>query len=395
MILAVWALAAVAGAVVPTPPNSAELTATGFDHFYNLEYPQAIADFARLTQLEPQNPSAWNHLSQAYLYQEMERVGALASELYGPGDPILKIRLLPLDPAAAQRFQSANQRALALAQAETQAHPSDAAAAYALAVAWGLRGTFDFVLRKAYWNALTDAGKARRAALRAVALRPDWREPLLILGVDDYIVGSLPWMVRWLAHLGGFSGNKRRGIARIHDVASNPGSARTEAQILMVVVDRREGWNRQAIPWLAALEQAYPRNVLFAVELGDAAEAAGQHAAATAAFRSVLARAAARAPGFQQAPLSRVWYQLGNIDRLFSRFPEALTDYRQAESALQAEPRYRQAAALAAGQVEDQLGRRPAALADYRRCIAINPDGPAAHLAERYLDHPFHPRKES
>lgn len=383
-------IAAMATTAAAMPPAAArQLVASGFDHFYNLEYAAAIANFQRLTQIERGNAAAWNHLAQGYLYQEMYRVGALASELYGQDNPILKVKLLPTDPAATSRFLDANRRAVALAGAARKTRPRDADAAYSLAVAWGLRGTFDFVLRKAYWSALRDASKARRAALRATALRPGWREPELVIGVDDYIVGSLPWMVRMLAHLGGFSGDKAGGIARIRDVASHDGGASTEGKILMAIVERREGWNARAIPWLAQLEQRYPRNVLFAVEVGDAAEAAGQHQAAIAEFRAILARAAEHAPGYERAPLDRVWYELGNIDRLYSRFGAAIADYRQSESAPRAEARFRQAAALAAGQLEDQLGHRSAALLDYRRCIAVDPGGPAARTAQRYLDHPY------
>lgn len=392
LALMIAAGAITAAAMPPATAAARQLVASGFDHFYNLEYAAAIADFQRLTQLEPDNAAAWNHLAQAYLYQEMYRVGALASELYGQDNPILKIKLLPTDPAATSRFLDANQRALALAGAARQTRPRDADAAYDLAVAWGLRGTFDFVLHKAYWSALRDAGKARRAALRALALRPGWREPELVIGVDDYIVGSLPWMVRMLAHLGGFSGDKAGGIARIRDVASHEGGASTEGKILMAIVERREGLNAQAIPWLATLEQRYPRNVLFAVEVGDAAEAAGQHQAAVSEFRSVLARAAEHAPGYERAPLDRIWYELGNIERLYSRYDAAIGDYRRSEIAPRAEARFRQAAALAAGQLEDQMGHRSAALLDYRRCIAVDPGGPAARAAQRYLDHPYNGR---
>lgn len=366
------------------------LVSIGFDHFYNLEYPAAISTFQKEARLTPSDPAAWDHLAQGELYQEMYRVGALASQLFGHGNPFLKTTLLPTDPEVVRRFLEANQKALALADAQLATQPDNAELCYDRAVAWGLRGTFDFVLRKAYWAALGDATKARHDATRAVALRPGWHDPELILGVNNYIVGSLPWAVRLLAHLSGFSGSKQAGIAEIRDVAVHSGGASTEAKVLLVVVDRREGWNQLAVPWLAELRREYPRNVLFAVELAEANEAAGAHEQAIAAYRDVIERARAGAPGYERAPLDKVWYDLGTIDRLFSRYPQALADYQQVEQAPRAEWRYRQAAALGAGQMEDLLSQRAAARTSYQRCIAINPDGAAAHAARSYLNRPYH-----
>lgn len=382
-----------AAAACAATDTAARLVSIGYDHFFNLEYAAARNCFALLTRQQPNAAAAWNHLAQDDLYAEMYRVGALASELYGHGNPFLQAKLLPLDPAATRRFEAEDGRAISLATAAAKTPDRPAAIAagdwYDLAVAWGLRGNYDFVLRKAYMSALSDATQARRAAQRAAQLRPGWLEPQLILGVDDYVAGSLPWEVRWLADLGGYGGNKQRGIARIRRVAESQTAARSDAAVLMVVIARREGWNDRSIPWLERLGRTYPRNVLFAVELGEAQEAAGRHADALATYESVVARARAGAPGFARAPLDKVHYDLGNIERLLSRWDAALRDYRAAAAAPGAARQYRQAALLAAGQVEDARGQRAAALDCYRRCIVLNPQGPAARAARGYLDHAY------
>lgn len=49
------------------------LVASGFDHFYNLEYQEAIADFEKAIAQDPSNPDYHNHLAQSLLFQEMFR----------------------------------------------------------------------------------------------------------------------------------------------------------------------------------------------------------------------------------------------------------------------------------------------------------------------------------
>lgn len=66
-------------------------TVRGFDHFYNLEYEEAKAEFEKAIQAEPGNPETYNHLAQAILYREMFHAGALESELVTGNNPFLHL----------------------------------------------------------------------------------------------------------------------------------------------------------------------------------------------------------------------------------------------------------------------------------------------------------------
>jgi len=168
-------------------------------------------------------------------------------------------------------------------------------------------------------------------------------------------------------------------------VAEHGENARTEARVLLAVLDRRDGLNRQAAPILQGLSQDFPRNVLFAVEAGDASEAAGEHDAARAQYMAVIERARQRRPGYQNAPLDRVWYAVGNIDRLYSRWRRAAADFGQVNALPHPRRQYAQAAALAAGQMQARAGDLHAARVEFERCIGLDPTTPAAQEAERAL----------
>ncbi len=398
-LLAGLCAVALAAASPPAPPPLAQLLPSqleqkGFWHFFNLEYGRALQDFQELAKRRPWSAAVYNHIVQTRLYMEMYRIGALESQLYGHGNPFLKQKLPPPNPAAMQAILHDNRHALLLAQQVLAHHPHDAHARYNAAVAWAQRGTYDFVLRKAYFAALHDALRARRQASLAEKYDPQFVDPRLILGVQQYVAGSLPWTVKLVAHFVGYGGSKKKGIAEIKDVMAHGENARSDARVLLSVIYRRQGSNRQAVPLLRWLRQHYPRNVLFAVELAEASEAAGLHNQARQEYQAILARAAAHAPGYEKAPLDKVWYDLGGIDRLYSRWGAALADYRHAAQAPHAELRYRQAAELAAGQMQDMLGNRNAALSAYRACLALG-SSPAAAAAQRYLDHPYRLKQKS
>src|SRR5215831_19159914 len=68
--------------VPPDNSNFDALTRAGFEHFYSLEYDQAIQDFQSAREARPDEPKAINHLLEARLFQQLYRYNALDTRLY-------------------------------------------------------------------------------------------------------------------------------------------------------------------------------------------------------------------------------------------------------------------------------------------------------------------------
>src|SRR3954453_12079956 len=86
-------------AASPDPPLS-----PGFEHFYNLEYPDAIAYFRKDVARHPNDPETWNNLAQGLLYSEMYRAGALESELVSGSNPFARRERMQPSPEVAREF---------------------------------------------------------------------------------------------------------------------------------------------------------------------------------------------------------------------------------------------------------------------------------------------------
>ena len=74
------------------------LVTEGFDHFYNLEYPEAIADFEKAIAQDPADPQLHDHLAQTLVFQEMFRNGALESEMVSGNNSFLRRPKMNPDP---------------------------------------------------------------------------------------------------------------------------------------------------------------------------------------------------------------------------------------------------------------------------------------------------------
>ena len=240
--------------------------AKGFEHFYNLEYDQSIAEFRRLVATDPANPNFQNHLAQAVLYREMFRGGALESELVSGTNPFIRREKLGASNEATKEFDSAIKRAMDISQARLDKNQNDVTALYALGVSHGLRANYNFLVRKAWMDSLKDATAARKAHNRVVELEPDNIDAQLVQGVHDYIIGSLPFHLKILGFIAGFHGDRESGMKTLQLVAAKGNANRYDAKVLLAAIYRREKKSEQALPLLNELIERFPRNFLFRLE---------------------------------------------------------------------------------------------------------------------------------
>ena len=138
---------------VPALAASGRLS-VGLEHFYNLEYDEAAADFRKEAAAKPDDAAAWNHVAMSILFDEMFRFGALESELVNGTNPFLRRAKMNPSPADQQEFAAALQKAMAISQARLDKNSKDVQALYNLGVAHGLRANYNFLVRKAYMDSL-------------------------------------------------------------------------------------------------------------------------------------------------------------------------------------------------------------------------------------------------
>ena len=111
----------------------------GWDHFYNLEYDAAIADFQRAIAQDPNSPDLHNHLAEAIVFKEMYRNGALESEMVSGNNSLLRRARMNPSPETRAQFLSEVAKALNLCEIRLKKNPNDAAALYSQGIAYGLR----------------------------------------------------------------------------------------------------------------------------------------------------------------------------------------------------------------------------------------------------------------
>jgi hypothetical protein len=123
-----------------------------------------------------------------------------------------------------------------------------------------------FVERKT-WRTIRLARDAARYSATLLAKDPPFYDAYLTYGSLEYIVGSLPFFVRWFVHYDGVKGDKRRGIEQLKLVARQGRYYGPFARILLAVVSLREKKLADAETLLAGLAAEFPSNGVFQREL--------------------------------------------------------------------------------------------------------------------------------
>jgi len=362
----------------PTDP----LNRAAFDHFYNLDYDRSVQEFDQILQRHPDDPFAVNHFLTAVLFHELYRMGALNTGEYA-NDTFIQAAHRPADAKVKQQIRDLAQRALQLEEKRLGENPKDVEALYARGVTRAQFATYTAMVEHAWFSALRNAVGARRDHERVLELAPADTQAKLIVGAHNYVMGSLPLALRAGVTVLGIGGNKEKGLQYLGECAQGTGEAGTDARILLVLFLRREHRYQEALPIARGLIQAYPHDVLMALEEGNLLRAEGNNQEAAAVYRRVWqAGQEGRYDGlhYEIAALS-----LGELLRSQKDYPGASIAYEQVNEAPQPDPEILQKADLGAGEMYDLMGKRDLAIKKYQAVVATDAKTAFAESANRYL----------
>ena len=384
LILALVALAGTAAA------QEDPLAIQAFDHFYNLEFDEAIQGFQRAIAADPKSPDLHNHLAETIVFREMFRDGALESELVSGNNSFLRRPKLNSTPETEKWFLDEVAKAMALSDARLKTNPNDVSALYAEGISYGLLSNYYWTVKKSWRESLKDATDARHLHSRVSELQPGNVDARLVQGLDDYLVGCLPLAFRMLGFLAGIHGDKEKGIREVQDVAANGKDNRIDAQVFLCALYRRENQPRKAIPLVQDLIHRYPRNFLLRMELAQMYSVAGDGAAALDVMLEVGRMKTSHVPGYDRVPWEKIYFQEGTIQFWYRDLNAALENLKKVTAAAdELDLNTGSFAYLRMGQIYDLTNRRPLALAAYQKAIAFAPDAEAAQEAKKYLSTPY------
>jgi hypothetical protein len=241
---------------------------TALKRMYDFNFPASHEMLTRYIAEHPQDPLPYAFRGSAYLFYELDRMGILESDFFTDDDRIAsKKKKLDPDPLVRQKFLEAIHDAEIRANAALKADPNDRKALFAMCIAQGVSTDYMAFVEKRQIASLSVAKSSNQYAQRLMKLDPKFYDAYLTAGISEYMIGSLPFFVRWFVHFENVAGDKKRGVERLEQVAREGHYFRPFSKILLATIALREKRPRDAQRYLVELANDYPENPLFRREL--------------------------------------------------------------------------------------------------------------------------------
>lgn len=238
-----------------------------FARLYNFDFAGSQAILDGYIARHPQEPLPYAMRASGYLFHELDRLGILESEFFSDDRRIRDKQKLKPDPNVRARLFAALADAQGRADKVLAADPNNREALFAMCIVNGVTTDYTALVEKRQLSALSFVRRSASWANRLLSIDPHYYDAYLTTGVAEYILGSLPFFIRWFVRTEGIEGSKERGIRNVELVARQGKYFKPFAKILLGIAYLREKRPREAHRLLEELARDYPGNPLFKKEL--------------------------------------------------------------------------------------------------------------------------------
>ncbi len=365
-----------------------------FEHLYSLEFAPAQQLFDEVIREEPQSATVCAFQASALLYEIMAHQGSLQSQLFVTTNEFLRHPRTPVDPALDRQFHLAAEMTITRAEKRLRANPNDADGLFALGLVYGSQANYLAGVKAEYLDGVRKGEKGYDLQKRLRALRPEIHDTGVVLGVREYVLGSLPAHTRFFLFFLGAGGNIQKGVEFLKDTAEHGEFLRTYAQVLVTVVHIRQKELERALPLLRQLQARYPRNPIFMLELAHLYQHTGRSREAAEMARLLLTEVTAHPHNPRVVGPEDALLLLGQLEAAAGQLERAIETLRRAAEVPGGNKKVTAEARLERGKVLDRLSRREQALAEYDKVLALGADLETVRAARAYRRRPYNPEKD-
>jgi len=366
------------------PLNRQPEVREAFHLFYNMDYDEALPRFEKIQADHPNDPMATAYVLDAELFRELNRLDLLDTTFYANDGFLTGKHTVAEDPKMRERIRSLADKAVSQANAVLKTNPNDVNALFARGWVRSLEATYSGIVQRAFTAGLKQALGARSDCDHVLQLDPNYEDAKLVVGVYEYVVGSLPVAFKIVVGLVGIHGSKGEGMALLHDAAERGVITHVEANTSMMLFLRREAKYQEAVQIGHGMAEEYPHDFLFRLEEANLEKDAGDGMAAIASYERLIEMA--KKPGFfPNAHLELAFFGLGDSLRGRTQFGEAVDAFREGAYQPNISPELKRRCLLEAGKTYDLMQQHEKAVQQYEAVLNSGSDTVQGDQARKYM----------
>jgi hypothetical protein len=253
-------------------PRTNAVVKSALMRMYNVDFSGANQILDEYVRQQPADPLGHTFRASSDLFFELDRLKVLEGEFFADDKRIADKRGAKPDPELRAAFFAAMERGKATANQRLKANPNDSDALFALAVNSGMIMDYTALIEKRQISSLTMAKEAQRLALQVLKVDPGYTDAYLTTGSTEYLLGSLPFFIKWFVKFDDAQGDKLLAVKKLERVVDGGRYLGPFAKILLSLIHLREKRLPQCQRLLEELTREFPENPLFKKELARVKE---------------------------------------------------------------------------------------------------------------------------
>jgi hypothetical protein len=239
----------------------------GWLQMYDLKFDDAHRSFTAWKQSYPDDALGPASNAAAYLFSELDRLGALEFEFFVDDSRFRERAKLRPDPAKKVLFVQEVNQAEQLADAALLRSATDANALFVKSLTLGLRADNAGLIEKQAFAALSYSKQGRVYAEKLTQVDPQASDAYLGPGVENYMLSLKSAPLRFLLRMTGSNIDRDKGIQEIRETAFHGHYLEPLAKLLLAVAALRDNNPASARELLGELHRRFPNNALYTREL--------------------------------------------------------------------------------------------------------------------------------
>ncbi|MGB7171179.1 MAG: hypothetical protein WA374_16500 [Acidobacteriaceae bacterium] len=385
LILVPAAAQGAGGETVDTDPlNRTPEVREAFQHFYSMDYDNALERFERIHREHPGDPMATDYVLNATLFRELNRLDLLDTTFYANDGFLTGKHTVVEDPAVRDRVRALADEVTDEANAELKADPNNADALFARGWSKAFVAIYDSLVERSFVAGLRSAMSARGDCDKVLQIDPHYVDAELVVGVYQYVVGSLPLGFKILVGVVGIRGSKGTGMALLRDDGERGVVTQVEARTSMMLFLRREAKYQPAIVIAHQMAEDYPHNYLFSLEEANLEKDAGDGMVAAHTYQRLI-ETAQHSGYFPNAHMELAYFGLGDTLRGQKQYAAAVEAYRQGALQPTTSPELKRRCLLEAGKSYDLMHDHTQAVEQYEAVLQAGSDTAQGDAARKYM----------
>ena len=256
---AVWA--------APAAATTNPLIQQALARMYNCDFAAADRILDQQIQNQPEDPLGYCFRAASILFRELDRLMILEGEFFADDKRIIEKKKLKADPEARRRFFEFVEMGRRRAQTRLAAKPEDLDSLFGLSITAGLVTDYVALIDRKQLGSLQYAKESQAYAVRLLKLDPTFTDAYMTTGLTEYLLGSVPFFVRWFLKFDGADGDKNTAVRNLERAVNNGRYLGPFAKILLCIIHLREKRIAQCERLLRELVRDFPDNPLLRKEL--------------------------------------------------------------------------------------------------------------------------------